>query len=53
MILSVWKPKFKNLDKIKTLVRYDNVDIDFFIKTKPKGWIVTYKCDRCELKNII
>jgi hypothetical protein len=52
MIVSVWKPRFKNLNGVKNVNFYELVDTNLFLTEKKQGWIVNYTCDKC-LSNTI
>ncbi len=48
MILNVWRPRIsKSKDVEKVIKHYELVEIDDFIKEQKKGWVVVYKCDKC------
>lgn len=52
MIVSVWRPRFKNSNGVKGINHYELVNTDSFLTEKKKGWIVNYTCDKC-LSNTI
>jgi len=47
MIITVWKPSFKNVNKVKIIQHYDIIPVDLLVSEKKKGCKVIYRCDRC------